>query len=84
MNAAKAEILYVESSRKPPEARDQGLPARDRSSWTKITKNALFQALHTLQDESVSRGPKRPSVPLKARGGGGNSGTTAPLRFKYS
>ena len=48
MNAAKAEILYVESSRKPPEARDQGLPARDRSSWTKITKNALFQALRTL------------------------------------
>ena len=30
--AAKAEISYVESSRKLPEARDQELPARDRSS----------------------------------------------------
>ena len=64
----------MKGSRKLPEARDQGLPARDRSS----------KPLRTPRDENASRGLKRPSVPLKARGGGGNSSPTAPLRFKYS
>ena len=57
MNAVKAEILYVESSRKLPEARDQGLPARYRSSSTKITKNAPCAPFKTKVLVEVPKGP---------------------------
>ena len=45
--ARRAELSYVESSRKLPEGRDQ-LPARDRSFLTKMTENLVFEAPNNL------------------------------------
>ena len=63
----------MESSRKLPEARDQGLPVRDRSILTKMTENC-FRIFETKVLVEISKAIVSNRKP---------KGAAAPLRFEY-